>query len=541
MTKIVRTEEMRKIEAEADSGGLTYSMMMQNAGKAIADEIIQRVGELSELRVAILAGSGNNGGDGLVVGHHLAEAGAQVSVYLSKERDSADENLARLRERQILIAEYGADQRTRVLKNLISSADIIVDAVLGTGVSLPLKGEAKEVLLKAQQYLDERTESPYVVAVDCPSGLDCDSGEIAEESIPADLTVTLAAAKLGQFRFPGAAKVGELVVADIGISSTQKELSAVPLEVADPAYVLDHLPARPIDAHKGTFGRVLIVAGSINYPGAAGLSGLAAYRIGAGLVTLAVPSIIQSLIAPGFPEATWILLPHEMGVLNENGSQLLIDEFKNFQSLLIGPGFGQDDVTADFMSALFGSSSHVQKQAIGFLHQEGDTEERAYEIPPCVVDADGLKLLAKFENWSNLLPPETVLTPHPGEMSILTGIPTKEIQADRIGIAQHWSKTWGHILVLKGAFTVVASPRGEATVIPVASSALASAGTGDVLAGAIAGLRAQGVAGYPAAVLGAYLHALAGLDASDLLGSEAGILASEVADSLPSVLADLLV
>jgi NAD(P)H-hydrate epimerase len=531
---------MRGIEEAADAAGLTFDIMMKNAGESIAMEIIHRLGSVSEKRVVILAGSGNNGGDGLVVGDHLADSGAQVSVYLTKQRDDSDENLSRLKAREILIAVYGSDQRARVLKNMLLSADIVVDAILGTGFSLPLSGDAKEVLSKSKKILEKREDTPFIIAVDCPSGLDCDSGEIAEDALSAHLTVTLAAAKPGLLTFPGAEYVGELVVGDIGIPAKQKELSKIKLTMPDHETIKNMLPHRSMDSHKGTFGRVLIVAGSINYPGAAGLSALAAYRIGAGLVTLAVPAIIQPLIAPLLPEATWILLPHEMGVLNENGGQLLIDEFENSQALLIGPGFGQEEVTKDFISTLLGSLSHSQKPQFGFLLQDTGVDEKANEIPPCVVDADALKLLVDIENWTTLLPPDTVLTPHPGEMAVMTGISTRDIQADRIKVAAKWAKKWGHIVVLKGAFTVVASPDGNTSVIPFASASLARAGTGDVLAGAIAGLRAQGVPGYQAAVLGSYLHALAGQYVSDSLGTEISVLAGEVADALATVLADVI-
>lgn len=539
MPKIVTVEEMRGIERAADAAGLTYDQMMANAGKAVADAVLEWVGDLGGKKVLVLAGTGNNGGDGLVAGDLLAEAGAQVSVYLIKSRAEDDPHVAKLRERELLIAEAGQDQRWRVLRLQVGAADVILDAVLGTGFRLPLKGAAKDVLKVVKQILDMRRERPFVVAVDCPSGLDCDSGEIAEETIPADLTVTLAAGKVGLFRFPGAAAVGELVVADIGIPADQPEVTSVELELATSKSVGLSLPPRPRNAHKGTFGRTLIIAGSVNFPGAAGLSALGAYRVGAGLVTLAVPAPIQGFLVPVLPEATWLVLPHEMGVIAEGAEEVLWDEISGSSSVLIGPGFGRELVTARFLSRLIGAHEGGGRGRFGFSSAEPASEDRHFTLPPTVIDADALKLLSEISDWQRHLPAETVLTPHPGEMSVMTGEGKTEIQHDRIGVAQKWSGKWGHVVVLKGAFTVVAAPDGRTTVHPFATPALARAGTGDVLSGAIAGFMAQGLAAYEAAVIGTYVHGLAGLKAAELIGDVASVLAGDVADAIPAAMAEI--
>ena len=536
MQKIVTTDEMRAIEKTADESGLSYDMMMQNAGKAVADAIQDRFESMKGKRVVILVGTGNNGGDGLVVGHHLLEAGAQIAVYLAKERPEGDENLIRLKETQILITTHQADQGLRVLKKLLQSADVVIDSLLGTGFRLPLKGSLKDLLSASNNILTKRMVRPMIIAVDCPSALDCDTGEMAEETIYADLTVTLAAAKPGLLIFPGAAAVGNLVIGDIGIPADQEVLAEIQVGLADEKTLSSWLPERPRNAHKGTFGRVIVVAGSINYPGAAELTALAAYRVGAGLVTMAVPSVIQALLAPRLPEATWILLPHELGVISENGVEILQDEISRAEAIVLGPGFGQEHPTRLFLTRLIGAEHRSQRGQIGFVREGLKSHQKSHMIPPCVIDADGLKLLTGIENWSQILPQETVLTPHPGELALMTGLSIEAIQKDRIMTARHWAKTWGHILVLKGAFTVVAAPDGRATVIPIASPALARAGTGDVLAGAIAGLRAQGLPGYEAAVLGSYIHGCAGMIAADRLGTTASVLAGEVAEAIPVVL-----
>jgi hydroxyethylthiazole kinase-like uncharacterized protein yjeF len=539
VAKIVTTKEMKAIEEAADSSGLSYDQMMLNAGEAIADATLDFVGDVEGKRIVILVGTGNNGGDGLVVGHHLSEAGAQVSIYMTKARTEDDANYKRLKEKELLIAVAEDDERSRVLQNIVKTADIIIDGVLGTGFKLPLKGAAKDLLNKTNNYLQKRQDKPVVIAVDCPSGLDCDTGEVAEEVIPADLTVTLAAAKPGLLQFPGAEFVGHLRVGDIGIPQDQKQLSKIRTELANPEVLAEWLPKRPRNAHKGTFGRVLVIAGSINYPGAAGLSGMGAYRAGAGLVTMAVPSIIQSLIAPILPEATWILLPHEMGVISENAFGVLKEELERYEVVIIGPGFGLDETTKGFLCRLFDADRPGQRSHIGFVTQEIEKHKNGFPIPPCVIDADGLKLLADIEKWWEFLPKETILTPHPGEMAVLTGQSTADIQSDRIGIASKWAKNWGHIVVLKGAFTVVAKPDGNATVIPIANPALARAGTGDVLTGAIAGFRAQGVEAYEAAILGCYVHGKAGEYSAESLGTTAAVLAGDVADAIAWVLSEL--
>jgi NAD(P)H-hydrate epimerase len=531
---------MRAIEKAADAAGLSYAQMMENAGRATAESIQMRWPGLSGKQVTILVGSGNNGGDGLVAGYYLAKAGAEVSAYLTVDRSKEDKNLTRLRKETKLVTSAHKDQRLTALRKMVGSADILIDAVLGTGFHLPLKGVAKDVLSTTKKVLVKRDRKTIIVSVDCPSGLDCDSGELAEEALISDLTVTLAAAKPGLLNFPGAEAVGDLIVADIGIPTKQKEISSVDLELATKQAVKSWLPARPKNAHKGTFGRALIVAGSINFPGAAILAGMGAYRVGAGLVTLAVPAPIQQMLVPQLPEATWIILPHEMGVIAEGASAVLEKEFDQSQAILLGPGFGEETTTKAFLFKMFGGEGGRLRGQIGFLHSGEQGKAPSATLPPCVVDADGLKLLAQISGWPEVLPKPSVLTPHPGEMAVLTDHPKDEIQADRVAVTTKWAETWGHVVVLKGAFTVVAAPNGRTTVLPFATPALARAGTGDVLAGAIVGFLAQGVSSYESAVLGAYVHGRAGELASEIVGSDASVLAGDVADAISEAMWEII-
>lgn len=539
MPKIVSVEEMRSIEKAADASGLTYALMMENAGRSVADAILERFPANQDRRLAILVGPGNNGGDGLVAGHYLVEAGFQVACYLVKARKEDDPNLDRIKKENVLVALAEDDQRNRVLQNMMRSADIVVDAVFGTGFKLPLKDPARSVLNAARNALARREKDAYVVALDCPSGLDCNTGEVAQEALAADLTVTLAAAKPGLFRFPGADLVGQIEVGDIGLPPDQKELGKVKLEMADPETMSEWLPPRPRDAHKGTFGRAVIVAGSANFPGAAALAGLGAYRVGAGLVTLAVPTSIQPIVGPQIPEATWILLPHELGAIAEGAAEVLMENLGSTEALLLGPGFGQEPTTGSFLGRVFRAEGVAPRGHIGFL-REGERSGESEALPVCVVDADGLKLLRKIPGWPDHLPEGSILTPHPGEMSVLTGEDTAEIQSDRVGSALKWSAEWGHTVVLKGAFTIVASPDGRATLVPIASPALARAGTGDVLAGMIVGLCAQGVDSHKAAVLGAYLHGRAGVLAAEAVGFDASVLAGDVAAAIPEAMSEIV-
>ncbi len=382
-----------------------------------------------------------------------------------------------------------------------------------------------------------------VIAVDCPSGVDCDSGEAASESIPADLTVTMAAVKAGLLKFPAYELAGEIKLVGIGLEEGEKALSAwkeIHRYVVDEEFVAAALPARPLDAHKGTFGTAVAAVGSVNYTGAALLSGKAAYRVGAGLVTLAVAGRLHAALAGQFPEATWILLPDDMGVIAENAATVLRENLSRATALLIGCGFGTEETTRLFLQRFFENDAPGKHSQIGFIAQR-DAKTAGSEhqsLPPLVVDADGLKLLAQIPGWPKLLPAGSVLTPHPGEMAILTGLTKDEIQADRTGAAERFAQEWGHVVVLKGAFTVIAEPGGRTALVPVATPALARAGTGDVLAGIILGLRAQGVDGFQAAAAGAWLHAQAGLLAAEALGTSASVLAGDLIEYLPEVLAE---
>ncbi len=538
--KLVTVSQMKAIEKEADAGGLTYDQMMENAGQGLAEVVRDLPLEESEREIFGLVGPGNNGGDTLVALSHLAADGWQARAYLVRRK--SDALVKRLKDAGGEITAMEDDPDFESLSGFIQTASIVLDGVLGTGFKLPLKEDVAEVLVQALSSIEEAEEPPFVLAVDCPSGVDCDSGEAADEAIPADLTVTMAAVKQGLLKLPAYELTGELQVVDIGLPADMKSFTSLPSEVAEGELVTGLLPERPLDSHKGTFGTALIAAGSVNYTGAAWLSGQAAYRVGAGLVTLAVPSPLHAALAGQFPEATWILLPHELGVISAGAADVLAKNVERATAMLIGPGLGMENTTKEFIENLLAGKSIPKKAGgrIGFVREEREKkEEKSENLPPLVFDADGLKLLASIKDWRKVLPKQTVLTPHPGEMSVLTGLSKEEIQGDRFGVASRFAKEWNQVVVLKGAFTLIASPDGRMTMIPVASPALARAGTGDVLAGLIVGLRAQGLDAFDAAVAGAWIHAQAGLYAADNLGTTASVLASDVLDSVSDVLSEL--
>jgi NAD(P)H-hydrate epimerase len=518
--KLVSVAQMRTIEKEADAGGLSYAQMMENAGRGLAEIVLDlpfvEEAESRNIEALALVGPGNNGGDALVALDYLARQGIKTKAYLVKRKVQDDELVSRVLAAGGEALSADNDANFAALQYWLSRADILLDGVLGTGAKPPLKQEVADVLAKVLAAIMQLENPPFVVAVDCPSGVDCDTGEAADATIPADLTVTMAAVKQGLLKLPAFELVGELKVVDIGLAADLPALRELTIDVAEDDLVAATLPARPLDAHKGTFGAALICAGSVNYTGAALLSGKAAYRVGAGLVTMAVPEPLHAALAGQFPEATWLPLPHKGGFISESAADVFKKNLNRATALLIGPGFGLESSTGKFIEEII----------------------PAIKIP-VIFDADGLKLLSQIKDWRRKIPVPAVLTPHPGEMSVMTGLSKDEIQKDRQGIAAKFAKEWGHVLVLKGAFTIVASPDGRMTVVPVASPTLARAGTGDVLAGLIVGLCAQGVGAYESAVAGAWIHARAGLEAGSRLGGSVSVLAGDVLGAVPSVLAEL--
>jgi len=553
--KLVTVAEMKRLEKLADEAGHSYAAMMELAGRAVARVVGQRM-QTTGQEILVLIGPGNNGGDGLVAARYLSQAGAHVTCYLWKPRPDDDPNWQQVRELGLSCLHADQDPECQALTQTMQSAAVIVDALLGTGVSRPIEGHLRQIMERIRAtVLGRRTagapewvslspsrwdlscseQKPLLVAVDVPSGLDCDTGAVDPAVLPADLTVTFAAVKRGQLCFPGAESVGELVVADIGIDPGLDQ--DILTNVATAQDIAAWLPPRPLNAHKGTFGRAIVVAGSVNYTGAPYLAAAAAARVGTGLVTLAPPQPLHPILAAKLAEATFLLLPHDMGVLTPAAIRVLASHLDGYRAMLLGPGLGREKETVEFVHQLLGIDAGSEHKQIGFVHQAGPSSA-PLTLPALVIDADALNALADAPDWWSCLPENCILTPHPGEMARLTG--TMPGEADRVDAARQAALTWRQVVVLKGAFTVVAAPDGRVTVIPFANPGLATAGTGDVLAGAVLGMLAQGLKPFEAAVCGAYLHALAGDIAVQQMGiplqGAAGLLAGDLLPALPQAI-----
>jgi hydroxyethylthiazole kinase-like uncharacterized protein yjeF len=530
--KLVTVAEMQAIERKADASGITYDQMMEHAGQGVGQALNSAYSQYRHDGVIGLVGPGNNGGDTLVALTFLANHGWRACAYLVRSRIEHDPLVDRLRKMGGQIYSIDRDQDYSVLKYKLEHHKVILDGVFGTGIKLPLRGKVSEVLSLTKGIIQSADDAKIVVAVDCPSGIDCDSGEAAPEVLAADLTVTMAAVKTGLLKFPAAKFVGEIVVAGIGLSDQDSIWEPIRRFVVTDEWVKTRLPKRPIDAHKGTFGTSMIVAGSLNYSGAALLAGKAAYLCGAGLVTLAVPEPLHAALAGHFPEATWVLLPHLNGAIAQNASDVLLENLDRVTSMLVGPGFGLAKTTQEFMRFLFPSEKTMQPKS-------GGVSSKPISLPPVVIDADGLKMVSQLPEWSRRIPSLTILTPHPGEMSVMSSLPVNEIQSHRLEIAEKYAQLWGQILVLKGANTIVASPDGRTAIIPIATPALARAGSGDVLSGLITGLRTQGIESFEAATMGTWIHGKAGLYVSQEIGSSASVLAGDIIEGIKQVMNNL--
>jgi len=508
VVKIVTVAEMRRLEEESVKAGIGAQQLMENAGRAVAQSVCSLLGAVVGKRIVVLVGPGNNGGDGLVAARYLYDHGVQVNVFLAGTRSDNDYNLKRLREKGIAVT--GPDLYT--LEDFLASADAVLDALFGTGQSRSIDGVYKEVLEKLVATKRSRSDIK-IFAVDLPTGLNADTGCPDQFTPFVDHTLTLGLPKRGLYMPAGAMRAGVVAILDIGLLPHLVEKVSTELITAELARTL--LPVRSPYVHKGSFGRVMVIAGSANYLGAAYLACAGAARVGAGLVALAAPESIIPIVAANIPEAVYMPLPESApGVVMPEAARLA-ELVSGFDAALIGPGLGQK----------------ASEMFLGHLFED--------PLPTrLVLDADALNTLAKTPEWWRGLDFEAVLTPHPGEMARLAGISAEEVQTRRIALAQEKAGVWGKTVVLKGAFTVVAAPDGRCRISPFANSTLASAGTGDVLAGVIAGLVGQGLSLFDAASLGVYLHARTGERAKTKIGN-VGVLASDLLPELPQAIREL--
>ena len=513
--KIVTAAEMTALEQSAERHGVSTDTLMENAGLAVAEVSRDLMGGAAGKRVLVLVGPGNNGADGLVTGRHLARWGAAVAAYVVRGRPTPDPKMELALNYGLTVADANDDSNLTTLDRLMARSDLVVDAVLGTGRSRPLAGVVGDVIDRVNNTAQD-SRRPSIVAMDLPTGLNCDTGEVDPACPRVHVTVALGRPKVGLLTFPGAERAGRLEVANIGLPSGLPEERDISLELLTPGSVQEGLPQRPANSHKGTFGHALVVAGSRNYVGAAFLASQASVRTGAGLTTLASARNIYPIAAGKLTEVIHLPVPEDgMGMIHAEAARLLRPNLGRYSALLVGCGLGWSSGTESLLEGLV----------------LGDPP-----LPvPVVIDADGLNSLSGIDSWWSKLRSPAVLTPHPGEMATLTGMSTAEVQRDRVGIAREWSNRWNATVVLKGAHTAIADPGGLVRVAPFANPGMASAGTGDVLSGIITGLLAQGLDTTDAACCGVFLHGLAGNTVTRALGN-AGSLASDLVEQIPDAI-----
>lgn len=511
---LVTSAEMRAFDAAAiEQYGIPGAVLMENAGRTtfkILETYLE--GDIRCVKVAVVAGPGNNGGDGYVIARYLINHGADVQTFLltPRERIKGDAliNLQVLEKmtRRIFFIEdaAGLERAARTW----SEADVIVDAILGTG----LNSEVRSPYLDAIQLINA---SPgFKLAVDLPSGLDADTGRIMGDVVKADLTVTYGFRKLGSVLYPGVEYCGAVEVVDISIPLPAVEANPPQAELYDRPDPLPLVLLRAnSEAHKGTFGHVLVVGGSPGKTGAPAMAALAASRIGSGLVTVGVPASLNAILEVKLTEEMTEPLPETVpGHLGEPSIDRVLSLSRDKECVVLGPGLSTGEGVGELVIAVLSGYD-------GWL----------------VVDADGLNALVdRIETLKNARA-RVVVTPHPGEMARLCGISSKAVQADRVGAARHMAQEYQIWVVLKGARTVTAFPDGRIVLNPTGNPWMASGGQGDVLSGMLGGMLAQGLPPEDAIPLGVYLHGLS----ADIIVERRGpapVIATDVIAEIPSLL-----
>ncbi|NMB13132.1 MAG: NAD(P)H-hydrate dehydratase [Firmicutes bacterium] len=509
--RLLTAAEMRAVDARViEEIGISSMILMENAGRQVAEVAATFLQAAQGQKVSIIAGKGNNGGDGLVAARYLHNLGYKVRVFLlARATELTGDGLANYEIcKQLGIDLQEVDEKyLPKLRFCLSLTDLIIDALLGTG----LKGAPQGLMAQTIELINDVEKT--VLAVDVPSGLDASNGAASGACIRADLTVTLAAPKVGLFTYPGADRVGQVYVANIGIPPQVLE-SAGSGALLKATLVKERLPIRPSDGHKGTFGHVLILAGSVGMTGAATLTAEAALRSGAGLVSLGIPASLNDIMEVKLTEAMTIPLPETADrKLSIEASPVIHDHLRRMDALVVGPGLGSNPSTGQLVEALLQEVSC-----------------------PVVLDADGLNLAAKLDilQARNDASCPLIVTPHPGEMARLLRCSIKEVQADRVAAAQMAAQRFYCTVVLKGAGTVVAAPNGDFWVNTTGNVGMATGGTGDVLSGIIGALLAGGVSPVLAAGMAVYVHGLAGDFALKRRG-EISLIAGDLIEAMPAV------
>ena len=508
---------MRELERAAIDAGSSEAQLMEEAGLATAQEAWMLLGTLEGRRILVLAGPGNNGGDAMVAARHLREWGAELFVYVPKPRPE-DQHAEAMRKNEIPVVQGSDDKDLTNFSELLDSCELVVDGLLGIGHNRPIQSDDPMAMaLDAVRDIRNSANPPKLMAVDIASGMDPDGGSVDAHTVSPDLTVAFGLPKVGMYQYPGSNYTGKVQVIDIGIPKAA--MDSIDLELLTARSTRDALPQRPEDANKGSFGKVLIIGGSHRYRGAPALAATAAYRAGAGLATIACGESIIASIAPSIPEATWLPM-HELddGTIAGEAAIELRKNLSSFDTAVVGPGLGRGEESDALIWALLPDLAGLAR---GF-----------------VLDADGLNAVSAMPDAADRVPPDTVMTPHPGEMARLLKKSVEEIQSDRLGAALEGAAKYGCTVVLKGAHSVIAAADGAARLCPYSNPLLATAGTGDVLAGMIGAYLGQGLKPFRAACLAVYLHAAIGEGLRETHGV-AGLRAGDMTEQLPLVVREL--
>ncbi len=523
--KVLTAAQMREADRlTTERYGIPGIELMENAGTAIAEFLHEKFPDIRTRKILVLCGKGNNGGDGLVVARHLKNSGCPAVVFLfanpgSMEGDAAA-NLKRWQQGLGEMYVMTSEAEWESARSALVEAELIVDALLGTGLRGHVEGLLGKVIDDLNAARAKRRGKTVVVAVDMPSGLASDSQDYGDPVVHADFTVTLTAPKVGQLVLASSTNCGELVVKDIGTPPELLESdSHLKINWIQPEEFSSLPLVREQSSNKGTYGHALIVAGSLGKSGAAILASRAALRSGAGLVTVATPLDVLPIVAGGMPEMmTAPLASTEAGTASlRNLDYGKFSEILRGKSVLaIGPGLSMQHETQQFIRQVVGQT----------------------EIP-IILDADGLNaFVGMTDTLTERKATAMVLTPHPGEMARLLGITVKEVQARRLDVALEAAGRWRAYVILKGFHTILAAPSGHAYINTTGNPGMATGGTGDVLTGILAGLTAQfGIDDWSRVLsFGVYLHGLAGDIAASRVG-EAPLIASDLIDALPEAYA----
>ena len=500
--KVLSAEQTRLVEQAAFKIGMSGERLMENAGAAATREINKHY-PVNTLNAVVVVGQGNNGGDGYVVARKLKEYGAKVSVIMAMGIPlTKDSSLMLSRAKQAQISTLNYYDNVDLCRNLIDSADIIVDSIFGIGFHGAPDRDVSEIINIVNN------SSAKKVALDLPSGLTADNGEVLGAAIKADLTISFIGYKLCNFKFPASNYCGKVVAVSIGTpdEATKNNYYA---DVVTYKKALASLNNIPSNAHKGQKGTALIIGGSYGMAGAPMLAARAAMRSGAGVVKVALPKSIYSVAASMLPEAVFTPLDENDGALCTQSINSSI--FKNIKAMLIGPGIG---CNADTVSAV--------------------ARALAFSAVPTVIDADGLNAVSNDTEILNQIKAPVIITPHVGEMARLIGKTTDYVNNNRISVAMEYATKNGVITVLKGAYTVIATPDEQLYINTTGNEAMATAGSGDMLAGMIAAFLANGMEPVLAAVSAVCLHGAAGDMAANDLGVR-GVLTTDMIERLPYV------